>query len=983
MKRITFLLLLLPSLVFGQIDKKKAFLYAQAYASGNATINDVTYTFKNIQRTNEGIELSAVPVSGTITNAVWEVRKQSDNSLVALAHNPVATIYADIPIGFYKLKFTGRTATDQVVRTWERAFWMELPKFTEAEADVVVDLASNYYQNFAGADNSGLKIYVKNTGAGAGYFDVTGLKGTSSNYVRVQKAIGNTTIVQNGQSGVAHPFFLEGENEYIRFDGFNDDGTNGWTVNGYSTGVSQPMAINDVFRGIHIMGIDVTHNNSIDAASWSFIPTTSASYNATNWVCADMVLYRCSSTDAGEEGVYMGYNSDATIGGYRPPKFRNAVIARNTIVDSGRDGIQPGGAVNLQVHDNVIDGAGKQNDASHESGISSNSGNYGIYFGNKIRNVKMFFNIQSGYAPYDIQAGQTTPQTLWVVANDCANGTYSGGSSEPYNIYIQNQSGGASTSNWPVRFIGNSFKGDKPLAQAYFFSGSYTWTDFYMVNNVSVANTTGGDYYDIDFTGTGTMPTGSTVNNLQETDATAGDFMFTDYAGNDLTIASLSSPVYGGSPSDLASLFPSITANDFLGYPMLAGASYTFGAYSGYQKKTITPVYDDPDAATFSEAVAVTDVGEVDGTVTFEANKVGALYYSIVEDGDTAPTITQLKAGGVGLAYGQIIDTGTASEGDFTGLEEGAAYDLYCVFITVDGIAQASTTKVDFTTDADVVAPVLEDFYISDTNRDRVYFTVTDLSGDWSGSTYGGFTLATPTKTITSVTKVNSTTGYFTVSAAYVYTDASPTIAYSGSGSNIQDAASTPNALASFSATSIDNQIVPEPEEYVTWVDGVNVTIGSNGDIDSDTNSANARSSQIIPSSSDGYVVFTWDAVSRSAGLGARFGLIGASDSRTAANVDMALDLLLANTNVDVYQGTTYKTTISGGTGIQASGYQHRFRIVRATSKIIYETSPDGNTWTTRYTHDGTVTGDLRAAYVSNNSACGIRSARIQADEGL
>ena len=175
----------------------------------------------------------------------------------------------------------------------------------------------------------------------------------------------------------------------------------------------------------------------------------------------------------------------------------------------------------------------------------------------------------------------------------------------------------------------------------------------------------------------------------------------------------------------------------------------------------------------------------------------------------------------------------------------------------------------------------------------------------------------------------------------------------------------------------------PSAQEYIVWTDLVNVTTSANGGIDSDTNAANARSTKIIPSASNGYVVFDWDTISRNAGLGARFGLIGANDARIAANITLSIDLQLANANVDVYQGTTYKTTISAGTGIQAAGYKHRFRIDRGTNKPIYETSPDGTTWTTRWTHDGTVTGDLRGAYVSNNDACGARGCAIQATNGL
>lgn len=104
----------------------------------------------------------------------------------------------------------------------------------------------------------------------------------------------------------------------------------------------------------------------------------------------------------------------------------------------------------------------------------------------------------------------------------------------------------------------------------------------------------------------------------------------------------------------------------------------------------------------------------------------------------------------------------------------------------------------------DVTAPTLSAFTIEDATPNRVNFTSSEII---TATTYSGFTLASPSKTITGVT-INSgqTTGhYFTVNSDYVEAD-NPTIAYSGSGSNLVDASS--NALASFTATAITNNVV-------------------------------------------------------------------------------------------------------------------------------------------------------------------------------
>jgi hypothetical protein len=942
-------------------------------------IASVTFDFKNIQRTNEGIELSAIPSGVTFTNAIWEVRNQSDNNLVALSHNAVTTIYKSLPIGFYKLVFRAQTATDQYVRIWERAFWMDEPQFTEEEADVVVDLSTgDYYNNFSEADNSGLKIYVK---PGTGQLSFAGLFGTPSDYVRVQKAIDIDSIVQTGTG--AHAVYLQSNNEYIRFDGFNTDGTNGWEIRGHATNGTQVFVVKDgIFRGIHVMGIDLVHQSNNQAAAFSFIPTTNVSSNATNWVVEDMVVYRCSTLDSGDEGIYMGYNNDALQSGYRPSKFRDAVIARNTINNAGRDGIQPGGCVNLDLHDNTVLVWGLNDDTSHTSAISWNAGNYGRIFGNYMVGGEMLMNIQSGETPFDIEAGQTTPQPLYIYGNV---GVCSGGT-EPFAIYIQTSSISTSSDNWSVNIFNNTFKSDKPIAEAYFHTGSFTWTGFKMVNNVIVAPTTGGDTYEINYTGGGTQPTGSTVNNQYETAANQADFMFTDYDNNDLTIASLSSQVYSGSPSDIASLFPSIEPHDHLGFPLLSD-SYTFGAYSGYEKKTVEPVIDE-DPATFSTAVSVEDETADGGTIEFEADKVGILYWVVVANDDTAPSIAQIRAGlnnagGAAIQSGQILDTGTADTGTITGLSEGVAYDLYAIFVTIDNVEQASATKVDFSTLADVIAPTISDFVIDNTNKDRIYFESSEVI---TATTYGGFTVATPTKTITAVTiNTGELTGhYFTVDTEFSISE-TPTIAYSGSGSNLQDIATTPNGLASFTATAITNNIAPEAAEPVIGYlnDDITVTGTYSNEFTSTSTAASIESTQIIPSASNGYIQFDWDQDTRNSSS-VRIGFIAEADASPAMNdVKLWLALSSANHNIDIYEGGTYKSTYNTF-GYNQAGIKYRIIINRSTQKITaLASNNDFASSVTLYTSTTNFTGDFRFVFVTTVNGAQAMNCYIQADLGL
>lgn len=96
----------------------------------------------------------------------------------------------------------------------------------------------------------------------------------------------------------------------------------------------------------------------------------------------------------------------------------------------------------------------------------------------------------------------------------------------------------------------------------------------------------------------------------------------------------------------------------------------------------------------------------------------------------------------------------------------------------------------------------LSNFSIEDAQPTRVYF---DTNQAPIGTTFAGFTLATPSKTITGITfnSGQQTGHYFTVSVAYSVGDISPTIAYDGS----DDWTGTGGALASFTATAITNNI--------------------------------------------------------------------------------------------------------------------------------------------------------------------------------
>lgn len=178
-------------------------------------------------------------------------------------------------------------------------------------------------------------------------------------------------------------------------------------------------------------------------------------------------------------------------------------------------------------------------------------------------------------------------------------------------------------------------------------------------------------------------------------------------------------------------------------------------------------------------------------------------------------------------------------------------------------------------------------------------------------------------------------------------------------------------------------QINPQASapQKVIWIDTVNVMV-TNKSLITKSSFNSARSSQIIPSSSNGYVQCEWSTLSRARERGWKFGFISADDKATVGTIKMTANFL-ANTNTDVYEGITYIETLSGGTSIQKNDVQHRWRVDRLTQKIYYETSNNGKSWTLRATYSKKVTGDLRAGFYGNESGKEVLNATIQADKGI
>jgi len=796
------------------------------FGGSSNQINDVLFTTKIIYRNNVAIELDAYPVGNVnITSHRWEIRRMSDNALVGLSLNANASIDTVTTPGYYKISYKGKTVTDQYVRQWDDVVvWY--PEFTEQEADDVYDLASgNIYHDYASANNTGRKIYIKGTGTGyVALLNLWGTTGGFQNYVRVQR---EHNEVHTGVSGSDMISF--GGARYVFIDGYNTDGTPGWEAHNPTGGLFE-FRCENILGGVtnlHVGGLKLIRDGaSNDRASISIIPPVNSTYNATNWVYDKMAIHGCSITNSGAEGIYVMYTNDTPQSTYIPPKARDMIIAWNTVTNSGNDAIQNASCVgSTRVHDNTIDTWGIQGSSGHEAAFSWNEGNSGLCYNNYAINGKMAISAKSGLTPWDIQAGQTTPQRVAFYNNVFIEGTPPAvGGTEPVFSYFQANNTGNSA-DWPVQIFNNTFLCNKlGITFAFNSAGGFTIPTLKLFNNIFV-KTGGSNEYS--YTGAGTYPSSPVINNIVRSFSSYSDLLFTSSAN--LRPSSLTSPVFTGA-TDTDTYISGIDFNDADGFPSYDGAAYTHGAYTRDDLKTITPTVDDAAAASFTVAPAVGSLTYSGGTITFQANKPGLLYYVVVSNGDSTPTNDQIiaglnAAGSTALNSGEIFDAGTGSGGSevFTDRNESTAYDMHCIFVTRDNIRQAASTKVDFTTAADTTPPVLSGWEVRNANPNRLYFNSSKVI---TGTTYGGFTIDQilgTTITVTGLT-VNSgqlTDHYFSLSGNLLAIDYLARIAYSGSGSNIQDTASTPNALASFAATVITNSI--------TYSKRINVNITSFG----------------------------------------------------------------------------------------------------------------------------------------------------------
>jgi hypothetical protein len=840
MKKLLLAFLLLTSLAHGQ-DKKKLFYLLNQSSGGSSTTSNIqsaAIVADNVYYTDEDLELDVTIADNiTVTQYRWLIKDHGGLGLVRrIAHTKSPTMPAISVPGWYDIEVRIMTATDQYV-VKKAAIPILPPKPTTP--DLTIDLsAGNFYYDFTNTRTySGNPIqYVKLTGSGTLYIAPLNLWGDGSDWAdRVYFYKDGDSKITLTSTGSSNGLDFEG-GKNILWNGYNDDKTRGFRVSMVGSGQNGIVAKNGkLFDSIGIFGTEFVSDGNTDISLMRFESPSTVTFNATTAEINNLEIYDNYFEGSGAESFYLGNSKDdPLIYTYIPTKINGAMMGRNESYDSKNEAFQIGCMLNFEMWDNYAETVGLRDTGGHRNAYQITAGSTGRVLNNFAINAKIPLFIETGLTPWDVFNGETSVSDgLLVDGNIFINGTEQGAQNEESKIYMiySNATGGAYT----IRLVNNTIFSKQEVA-ATDIQG-VAGGNIYMVNNVCIGVPTGEDHNELKYLNTN--PASSTVNNSFRSYTNYADLISYYNFSGDGSIAthydptSLTSAVFSGSPTDISGL--GFSFNDYNGSPFPSDGDYTFGAFNGYGRKTITPDVLDATAPTFTTAT-VTNITESTAELHTELNEDGITYWSIIADGGTAPTVAQLIAGGFGLQSGSFVcPTGVEVTEPVSGLTGGTAYDVYRVAVNADNTAQAAVTKNDITTDADVVAPILSGWEIRNANPNRLYFISNEII---TATTFGGFTVDRILGTTVTVTGVTINTGqltdhYFTLSENVEAIDYLARIAYSGSGSNLQDASA--NALASIAATLIDNNI--------TYSAKININITNSGQDVSSTEWNNTNTS--------------------------------------------------------------------------------------------------------------------------------------------
>jgi hypothetical protein len=484
--------------------------------------------------------------TAAIAEYFWEV-KRADTGAVVMTSSAAAPTFACAAggRGTYDVWLRASAGAARVHAVERRLVTCTLPRTTAGRTVHTLNLSTDSTFLQQGKIKNVTVMpgdVIRVSGAGTAGWSLVGFVGTQAQPIHVinDGLVTNTDVAKLLQIVNCQHLIVDGLGSDAHPHGFVFKNTTGVGeqavfVRNYTLGANPDRGSTD----IELFGIHVSQNPNTGLEVLT--GPGSAEFNRTNFTFDHLLIHHVLIENVGDEGFYIGYNNDKTVGGFAPFQIRGAKIYRNVIRNTQWDGLQVANCVEgLEVHDNHVTKTARARMASQQSSFQYNSGNSGFIYRN-------FF----AGAGSDMQHGCTGGDT-WFFDNVIdLDDAPAGGNA----IYVH----GGKSPDIDLRIFGNTFRarGGDGVAVNYSPAGSCDGVGIQLssvriVNNLFVfAGATSTPYR----VAAGTAaPTVLTTPNLVRTEAAIGELCFKDAAAADYRIGCATSPALDGSGASLATV---------------------------------------------------------------------------------------------------------------------------------------------------------------------------------------------------------------------------------------------------------------------------------------------------------------------------------------------------------------------------------------------------------------------------------------------
>lgn len=378
-------------------------------------VASVSCEVNEVQR--EGIPFTIVNTSDGAGAYEWTITASDTEKKVLTSDD--RDLQLRLPRGAYDVLLRVK-GINTLERHFRRKITVLPAVFNERSADTVILLSTLTDRltrlNFSKSSKPGYKILLK--GHYRGKLVVTGLRGSKADPVHILNS--GKVVIEADEPSQPYPLIFADDCTYVLLDGLGEPAlSHGITVIGHPRRAGQCVFVaGDFNRGFEICGLHVIgqQGKTSGAAAIQVQPSSSMECNATNWSFDYFYSHHNKIEQATTEGYYIGYFTDAIQeSGFRPYRMGRVLIYRNTIEHSGWDGIQVGGADELEIHDNYINYFSLGKKAWQNSSISWNNGNKrGWIYRNKIMNGAQGFSGGTG----------DTDSRFYIYSNLMVQGSY-------------------------------------------------------------------------------------------------------------------------------------------------------------------------------------------------------------------------------------------------------------------------------------------------------------------------------------------------------------------------------------------------------------------------------------------------------------------------------------------------------------------------------------------------------------------------------